>query len=75
MEILITHPSLDEYHGRLVEMAEKHGCESWIGLTQDRMSREEWFEYTFIVSTVGDQLIQREFTTGARAGLGSHKTG
>jgi hypothetical protein len=61
MEILITHPSLDEYHRRLVAMANKYGCESWIGLMQDLVSREDWFEYSFIVSTVGDQLIQREF--------------
>jgi hypothetical protein len=61
MEIVITHPSLDELHGRLVAMAKGHECESWISLTQDHLSREEWFEYSFIVSTVGDQLIQREF--------------
>ena len=57
MEIVIIHPTLDDYQGRLVSMAEKHACESWIGLTQSMMSREEWFEYSYIVSTVGDKLI------------------
>jgi hypothetical protein len=63
MEFMITHPSLDEYHARLVAMAEKYGYEGedWISLKQSQLSRQEWFEYSFIVSTVGDLLIQREF--------------
>jgi len=36
MEFMITHPSLDEYHARLVAMAEKYGYEGedWISLKQ-----------------------------------------
>jgi hypothetical protein len=60
MEIVITHPSLDEYRGRLAAMAKKYACESWITLIPDTMTHEDRFEYSFIVSAVGEQLMQLE---------------
>ena len=60
MEIVITHPSLEEYQDRLNRMAEKYCCESWMTLIPDSMSREDRFEYSFIVSAVGGQLMELE---------------
>jgi len=59
--VVIVHPTLDEYHARVKAMAKKYGQPSWIGLGPADLNREDAFEYSFIISAVGDQLIHREF--------------
>lgn len=60
MDIVVTYPTLEEYKGRLKAMAVRYERGSWIELSQNLMTREDWFEYSYIVSTVGDQLIRLE---------------
>ena len=60
MEIEIPHPTLEDYQRRLNRMAEKYQEESWITLAPEKMTREDRFEYSFIVSAVGEQLIELE---------------
>jgi hypothetical protein len=59
--LVIVHPTLKEYHERVSAMAVKYGKANWFELSPDDMAPEDSFDYTFIVSAVGDQLINREF--------------
>jgi hypothetical protein len=59
--VMIVHPTLEEYHERVTAMARKYGRESWLSLTTEEMSTDDSFEYSFIVSSVGDKLVHREF--------------
>lgn len=59
--VVVTHPTLDEYYARVTAMAQKYGRENWLSLSADEMSREDRFEYSFIISAVGAQLVHREW--------------
>ena len=60
MELEIIHPTLEDYQGRLNRMAKSYDKESWVYLDPEKMTREDRFEYSFIVSAVGEQLIELE---------------
>ncbi len=59
--IAITHPSLDEYSDRVIAMANKYHCESWIEINPEVMNSDDGEEFSFIMKSLGDQLIHREF--------------
>lgn len=60
-DLILAHPTLEEYHSRVRVMANKYGMENWFELNPDEMEFEDRFEFSFITAAVGDQLIQREF--------------